>query len=96
MESYGTIFGDQPGQWGATMHQWPENSASATGTLNTDNEWHAYGCLWTSTGSAAGQVKFYFDGVQVGTTIDTGTNQTQSALEGMFVLLVLERARTGT
>jgi hypothetical protein len=88
-ETYGTIFGNQPGNWTATMHQWPANVASDGDTQHTDNRWHTYGCLWTSTGTAAGQVKFYYDGGQVDTTVDSGTGQTQFSLESMSQFLVL-------
>ena len=88
-ETYGTIFGNQPGNWTATMHQWPANVASDGDTQHTDNGWHTYGCLWVSTGTAAGQVKFYYDGAQVDTTIDSGTGQTQFSLESMSQFIVL-------
>jgi hypothetical protein len=40
MESYGTIFGNTPGNWTATMHQWPANASSDGDTEHTDSEWH--------------------------------------------------------
>ena len=89
METYGTIFGDKPGDWTATMHQWPANASSDGHTQHTDEQWHTYGCLWTSTGSGTGQVKFYFDGAQVDQTVDSGTGQTQFSLEGMYQFIVL-------
>jgi hypothetical protein len=89
METYGTIFGNTPGNWTATMHQWPANVASDGHTQHTDDGWHTYGCLWTSTGAGTGQVKFYFDGTQVDDTVDTGTGQTQFSLEGMYQFIVL-------
>ncbi len=88
-ETYGTIFGDQPGNWTATMHQWPANVSSDGDTQHTDDGWHTYGCLWTSTGTGTGQVKFYYDGGQVDATIDSGTGQTQFSLETMSQFLVL-------
>jgi hypothetical protein len=89
MESYGTIFGNQPGNWTATMHQWPANASSAGNTQHTDNNWHTYGCLWTTTGTGTGEVKFYLDGVQVDNTVETGTNQTQFSLEEMDQFIIL-------
>ena len=89
MESYGTIFNEQPGNWTATMHQWPANDSSDGDTQQTDNNWHTYGCLWTSTGDGTGEVQFYFDGVQADQTIEVGTNQTQFSLEGMYQFIVL-------
>jgi hypothetical protein len=89
MESYGTIFGNTPGNWGATMHQWPANASNGTATQHTDDEWHTYGCAWSSTGSGTGQVKFFFDNVQVGQTILSGANQTQFSLENMYQFVVL-------
>jgi hypothetical protein len=89
METYGIIFGQTPGNWTATMHQWPANNASDGHNNHTDDNWHTYGCLWTSTGAGAGQVKFYFDGAQVDATVDTGTGQTQFSLEAMYQFLVL-------
>jgi hypothetical protein len=88
-ETYGTIFGNQPGNWTATMHQWPANVASDGDTQHTDNGWHTYGCLWTSTGQGTGQVKFYYDGAQVDATIDSGTGQAQFSLESMSQFIVL-------
>jgi hypothetical protein len=57
-ETYGTIFGNQPGNWTATMHQWPANVSSDGHTQHTDSGWHTYGCLWISTGTGdrAGEV----------------------------------------
>jgi hypothetical protein len=89
METYGTIFNNQPGNWTATMHQWPANASSDGNTQHTDDEWHTYGCLWTSTGAGTGQVKFYFDGTQVDQTVDSGTGQTQFSLEAMSQFIVL-------
>ena len=89
METYGTIFGNQPGNWTATMHQWPANVSSDGHIQHTDSEWHTYGCLWTSTGTGTGQVKFYLDGAQVDQTVDSGTGQTQFSLEGMYQFIVL-------
>jgi hypothetical protein len=89
METYGTIFGNQPGNWTATMHQWPANNATDGHTQHTDDDWHTYGCLWTSTGTGTGQVTFYLDGVQVDDTVSTGTGQTQFSLESMFQFIVL-------
>jgi hypothetical protein len=89
METYGTIFGNVPGNWTATMHQWPANVASDGHTQHTDEGWHTYGCLWTSTGTGTGQVVFYYDGTQVDDTVDTGTGQTQFSLEGMYQFIVL-------
>jgi hypothetical protein len=89
METYGTIFGNTPGNWTATMHQWPANASSDGDTQHTDSEWHTYGCLWTSTGSGTGQVKFYFDGSQGDSTVDTGTGQTQFSLESMSQFMIL-------
>jgi hypothetical protein len=88
-ETYGTIFGNQPGNWTATMHQWPANVASDGHTQHTDNGWHTYGCLWVSTGPGTGQVKFYYDGDQVDATIDSGTGQTQFSLESLSQFIVL-------
>lgn len=89
METYGIIFGQTPGNWTATMHQWPANNASDGHNNHTDDNWHTYGCLWTSTGAGTGQVKFYFDGGQVDDTVDSGTGQTQFSLESMYQFLVL-------
>jgi hypothetical protein len=89
METYGTIFGNVPGNWTATMHQWPANVSSDGHTQHTDDGWHTYGCLWTSTGTGTGQVKFYFDGAQADDTVDTGTGQTQFSLEAMYQFIVL-------
>jgi hypothetical protein len=89
METYGTIFSNQPGNWTATMHQWPANMSSDGDTQHTDSNWHTYGCLWTSTGTGTGQVKFYFDGAQVDNTVETGAGQTQFSLEGMYQFIVL-------
>jgi hypothetical protein len=89
METYGTIFGNQPGNWTATMHQWPANNSSDGNTQHTDSNWHTYACLWTSTGTGTGQVKFYFDGAQVDNTVPTGPGQTQFSLEGMYQYIVL-------
>jgi len=89
METYGTIFNNQPGNWTATMHQWPANMASDGNINHTDNEWHTYGCLWISTGTGTGQVQFFYDGAQVDKTVPTGTNQTQFSLEGMYQFIVL-------
>jgi hypothetical protein len=89
METYGIIFGQTPGNWTATMHQWPANNASDGHNNHTDSNWHTYGGLWTSTGTGAGQVKFYFDGAQVDGTVDTGTGQTQFSLESMDQFIVL-------
>lgn len=89
METYGIIFGQTPGNWTATMHQWPANNASDGHNNHTDDQWHTYGCLWTKSGTGAGQVKFYFDGAQVDGTVDTGTGQTQFSLEAMYQFLVL-------
>jgi hypothetical protein len=88
-ETYGTIFGNQPGNWTATMHQWPANVSSDGNTQHTDNGWHTFGCLWISTGTGAGQVKFYYDGVQVDKAIDSGTGQTQFSLESLSQFIVL-------
>jgi hypothetical protein len=88
-ETYGTIFGNQPGNWTATMHQWPANVASDGNTQRTDNGWHTYGCLWISTGTGTGQVRFYYDGGQVDATVDSGTGQTQFSLESMSQFIVL-------
>jgi hypothetical protein len=88
-ETYGTLFGDQPGDWTATMHQWPADAASDGNTQHTDGGWHTYGCLWTSSGAGTGQVKFYYDGAQVDDTIDSGTGQTQFSLENMSQFVVL-------
>jgi hypothetical protein len=89
METYGTIFGNEPGNWTATMHQWPANASSDGHTQHTDEQWHTYGSLWTSTGTGTGQVKFYFDGEQVDDTVETGPGQTQFSLEGMYQFIVL-------
>ncbi len=88
-ETYGTIFGQTPGNWTATMHQWPANASSDGHNNKTDDGWHTYGCLWTSTGSGAGQVKFFYDGAQVDATVDSGTGQTQFSLETMSQFIVL-------
>lgn len=89
METYDQLFSDQPGDWTATMHQWPANTTSDGDTEHVDSNWHTYGCLWTSTGTGTGQVLFYLDGAQVDHTVDTGTNQTQFSLEGMYQFLIL-------
>jgi hypothetical protein len=89
METYGTIFGNTPGNWTATMHQWPANASSDGHTQHTDDQWHTYGCLWTSTGTGTGQVKFYLDGAQADQTVDSGTGQTQFSLEQMSQFIVL-------
>ena len=89
METYGIIFSQTPGNWTATMHQWPANNASDGHNNHTDDDWHTYGCLWTKAGTGAGQVRFYFDGAQVDDTVDTGTGQTQFSLEAMYQFLVL-------
>jgi hypothetical protein len=88
-ETYGTIFSNKPGNWTATMHQWPANVSSDGHTQHTDGDWHTYGCLWTSTGPGTGQVKFYYDGSQVDNTVNTGTGQTQFSLEGLSLFLAL-------
>ena len=88
MESYGSIFNDTPGTWTATMHRWPGGSASDGDNNMTDDNWHTYGCLWTSTGNGTGQVQFFFDGTQVD-KVPTGTNQTQFSLESMAQFLIL-------
>jgi hypothetical protein len=88
-ETYGTIFGNQPGNWTATMHQWPANVSSDGNTQHTNDGWHTYGCLWTSTGAGTGQVKFYYDGAQVDATVDSGTGQTQFSLESLSQFIVL-------
>ena len=54
-----------------------------------DGGWHTYACLWTSTGTGTGQVKFYYDGSQVDGTVDSGTGQQQFSLEGLSQFLVL-------
>jgi len=89
METYGIIFGNQPGNWTATMHQWPANHSSDGHTQHTDDDWHTYGCLWTKTGTGTGQVKFYFDGAQVDSTVDSGPGETQFSLEEMYQFIVL-------
>jgi hypothetical protein len=84
MESYGS-----PGNWAAELHQWPANATSDGVTQHTDDNWHTYGCLWTATGTGTGQVRFYFDGVQVDQTVITGINQMQFSLESMDLFLAL-------
>jgi hypothetical protein len=88
-ETYGTVFGQTPGNWTATMHQWPANASNDGHNNNTDSGWHTYGCLWTSTGDDQGQVRFYFDGKQVDDTVDSGTGQTQYSLEQRSQFLIL-------
>jgi hypothetical protein len=88
-ETYGTIFGQTPGNWTATMHQWPANASSDGHNQHMSGGWHTYGCLWTSTDAGSGEVKFYFDGTQVDGTVPTGTGQTQFSLEGLSQFLVL-------
>ena len=88
-ETYGTIFGQTPGNWTATMHQWPANASSD----GHNNKRTTAGTRTVVSGlrpaAGAGQVKFFYDGAQVDATVDSGTGQTQFSLETMSQFIVL-------
>lgn len=101
LETYGTIFGATPGQFSSTLHNWGATQVGYAGfptnITTIDNNWHTYGCLWTSTGLNTGQVSFYLDNQLLvfgseGPFIATGAGATNGQVNldqngGVFLIL---------
>lgn len=90
--------GQSPGQYGTALHYWVNGVATNANTgspINTGTDLsqpHTYGFLWVpATATTQGQIKYFFDGQQVGNTVTWNQNDGSPAshLDGQQLLLLL-------
>ena len=62
LESFGSIFGDTPGFWTQENVVWPQETFEVYASGTTDDNWHTWGFLWTTT-----ELACYVDNVLIGT-----------------------------
>jgi len=80
MESFGSIFGNTPGHWEATLaNHGTLGSSVSIGSGIIDNNWHTWGLLWVP-----GTISIYVDNVLVASQ---STSATDVESQSLFVIL---------